>query len=160
MDQPISIQDLKEMLARAGVFGVDVVSSDDVTIDGSRFLVRGRPRDKAVVLLQFPGKDVGHFVCVWRRGGKWMYYDPTGKSMGHHRVLTPLEGVDSSPMVHQKRYVRFTDGSSAAVHDMNTCGRHCVVRMKHRALTHAQYDKLLGSRPFGSADEYVNKTTQ
>ncbi len=160
MDQPISIQDLKEMLARAGVYGVDVVSSDDVTIDGSRFLVHGKPRKGGVVLLQFPNQDVGHFVCVWRRGGKWMYYDPTGKGMGHYRVLPPLAGVDASLAAHQNRYVKFTDGSSAEVHVMNTCGRHCVTRMKHQKLTHAQYDKFLGTRPFKSADEYVNTTTQ
>lgn len=160
MDQPISIQDLKEMLADAGVYGVDVVSSDDVTIDGSRFLVGGKPRKGAVVLLQFPNQDVGHFVCVWRRGGKWMYYDPTGKGMGHYRVLPPLEGVEASLIPHQKRYVKFTDGSSAETHDMNTCGRHCVMRMVHRGMTHAQYDKFLGTRPFGSIDEYVNTTTR
>ncbi len=160
MDQPISMHDLQAMLTAAGVYDVDVVASDDVTVDGSRFLVRGKPRKACIVLLQFPHQDVGHFVCLWRRKGQWMYYDPTGKPMGHYRVLPPLEGVSSSPMVHQKRYVVHTDGAGARVGDMNTCGRHCIVRMQQRALTHAQYDNLLGTRPFRSADEYVNAATQ
>ena len=158
MAQPISTDDLGVMLRQAGV-DYDVVVSDDVTIDGSQFLVKGRPRKGAVVLLQFPDQDVGHFVCVWRRGGKWMYYDPTGKAMGHHRVLPPLDGVDWSPYVHQKRYLKEIDGAQSKVMDMNTCGRHCVERLRNAKLTHAAYDKWLGRQPFKTPDEFVNART-
>lgn len=139
MASPMSTGEVQEMT------DAQVVLSSDLRVDGNALYLKGKrvPHSKKlIVLLQFPDKDIGHFVCLWRRKG-WRYFDPVGYKMGYYNALKPLQTVDSNPIKFQADYVLSPSGGGVRVQDMNTCGRHCVVRMRYPDLTDQQYAAVL-----------------
>ena len=139
-----------------------VVLSSQLRVDGNALYLRGKrvPHSKKlIVLLEFPDQDVGHFVCLWRRKG-WHYFDPVGYKMGHYNALKPLQTVTSNPIKFQADYVLTPSGGGVRVNEMNTCGRHCIVRMRYPDLTDAQYAAVLrGMDPALSYDKIVTTIT-
>lgn len=142
MASPMSTGEVQEMT------DAQVVLSSDLRVDGNTLYLKGRKvpySKKLIVLLQFPDQDIGHFVCLWRRKG-WRYFDPVGYKMGHYNALKPLQTVDSNPIKFQADYVLTPSGGGVRVQDMNTCGRHCVVRMRYPDLTDQQYAAVLQAK--------------
>jgi len=130
----------------------DVVLSSDLRIDGNTVYHKGKPKeDDMIVLLQFPDQDVGHFVCLWKNKG-WCYFDPVGYKMGHYNTLKPLKNVRSNPIKFQRDYIVTATGDGVDVEHMNTCGRHCAVRMRYPKLTDRQYAAKLIKLGDGSED--------
>lgn len=156
MASPMSTGEVQEMT------DAQVVLSSNLRVDGNELYLKGRavPRSKKlIVLLQFPDQDIGHFVCLWRRKG-WHYFDPVGYKMGHYNALKPLQSVTSNPIKFQADYVVSSSGGGVRVTDMNTCGRHCVVRMRYPDLTDQQYAATLqGMDPALSYDKLVTVIT-
>ena len=142
MASPMSTGEVQEMT------DAQVVLSSDLRVDGNALYLKGKRvpySKKLIVLLQFPDQDIGHFVCLWRRKG-WHYFDPVGYKMGHYNALKPLQTVDSNPIKFQADYVLTPSGGGVRVQDMNTCGRHCVVRMRYPDLTDQQYAAVLQAK--------------
>ena len=147
MRTPLSMADLKSMLARLGARhgGSDtpVVLSRDVEVRGDTLKVKGKEtKGPVIVLLEFPEQAVGHFVCMWKKGW-WHYFDPTGKEMGHYDVLPRFTHVRSNGVPYQSNYAVGRDGSGAQAGDMNTCGRHCVVRAVHHEMDPEEYHRFI-----------------
>jgi len=142
MASPMSTGEVQELT------DAQVVLSSDLRVDGNTLHLKGRVvpySKKLIVLLQFPEQDVGHFVCLWRRKG-WHYCGPVGYKMGHYNALKPLQTVTSNPIKFQADYVITPSGGGVRVNDMNTCGRHCIVRMRYPDLTDAQYAAVLQAK--------------
>ena len=146
METPLSIMEIQNMTPHR------VVSSEQVDIAGNKLYVDGvqttRPH---IILIEFPHTDVGHFVAVWKDKG-WNYFDPTGKEMGYYDVLPTFDKVRSNDKVYQKEYLIQSDGTGVKVKEMNTCGRHCVVRLSR------DYDRVV-THPRFTPDEIVTLLT-
>lgn len=134
MGDALTTAEVQEMSPNA-----EVVLSKDLQIDGNTVYHKGKPKkNNMIVLLMFPDQDVGHFVCLWYRKG-WCYFDPVGYKMGHYNTLKQLHNVRSNRIKFQADYVVSATGAGVDVEHMNTCGRHCAVRMRYPNLTDLQY---------------------
>ena len=116
MNQPISIEHVKGLLGKNGVRAR--VEYGEVR----------KTREPTIFLL--PGDPVGHFVCTFENGEGLNYFDPYGDEKA---------GYVSDGHAYQKE--EYYGGGSEVV---NTCGRHCVYRLKHKDLTREEYRRMVG----------------
>jgi hypothetical protein len=78
--------------------------------------------------------DDGHYVCTWGR----RYFDPYGEPP------PPAYGDRVHETLPLQRQAFFKEGH---VLDVNTCGKHCIMRLKHRDKTQTQYERIVGPHP-------------
>ena len=165
MRTPLTMADLKSMLAAFGgrvnsqAVDTPVVLSTDVEVKGDTLKVKGKEtKGPVIVLIIFPGQAVGHFVCMWKKGG-WHYFDPTGKEMGHYNVLPRFTHVQSNGVQYQAKYAVGRNGAGADAGDMNTCGRHCVVRAVHSDMDPDEYYRFMTQTNY-PPDKFVTVITE
>jgi hypothetical protein len=83
-----------------------------------------------IVLLQIPGQNVGHFVCMWKQPKENFirYFDSFGAPIASQPLRQKLGGnaIMSNPVIYQQF------GS-------NTCGPHCALRLAFKDLDDKQY---------------------
>lgn len=121
--------------------------------------LRGKDREwllgkggQYILLYEFPGKDVGHWVCGWATGDGWVHhFDPYGKPPDYYtddrrysEILGPK--VTWNKIDFQKK-----------VGKVDTCGRHCLVRLLFRDHTDQDYGSLV--RGASGPDEVVTLMT-
>ena len=125
----------------------------------------GKDIDSIYLLLQIKNQEtglssVGHWVCFifHREKNEYYWFDPYGLritedlSLTHEpdHIIKLVRGIKVEE--NTKQYQKFSS-------DINTCGRHCVVRSVFYHLNNKEYDKLLISPmvplPIKEADSLV-----
>ena len=106
-----------------------------------------------ILLYEFPGKSVGHWVCGWELpDGSIHHFDPYGKSPNFYTPEKPyLQVLQQGPFSYSK-----TDYQGHS-RSLDTCGRHCLVRLQFREHSDAEYTGLIHRN--GNADEEVTLMT-
>lgn len=109
-----------------------------------------------ILLYRFPGKDVGHWVCGWFADGALHHFDPLGNGPDHYTDLTKYtELCQSAP-----RFVTNKVAFQQQREKVNTCGRHCMVRLLFRDHSNEEYQGLMGrALRLKGADELVTMIT-
>lgn len=85
-------------------------------------------------------RSIGHWVLLGKNKRKLYYYDPYGLNLGKDLVLTGSEPYLTMLLskreldVNHFRHQMFRD-------EINTCGRHLVVRAFFNYMTNDEYDK-------------------
>lgn len=160
---PLSDTDIQQVLGGTSLFKYPELES--MTSIDDAFDELGR----CIMLYLTQSEDEGHWVCMIKRGKTVEYFDPYGgyKPDGERKWLTkekqeelgedePLltkmlkEGgykVESNPYHFQK------EGG-----DVNTCGRHCCVRLLLAHLPLTEYKKMIDSSGV-PPDEFVTTFT-
>ena len=87
--------------------------------------------DPTIILLS--DEPIGHYVCTW--GDR--YFDPYGDP--------PPPGINKRHETLPLQRQEFLRGGR--ILDINTCGKHCIMRLKHRDKTQVEYRRILGSHP-------------
>lgn len=98
------------------------------------------PHKALVLLYQFPGEGVGHWVSCWEWRGRLWHYDSYGLQPDeevHDTHYSDLLVASNLPVVvNPYRHQHFRDQS-------NTCGRHVALRLLFGAYDHEAYDALV-----------------
>lgn len=118
--------------------------------------------DQLIVLLEFESA-VGHWVCLFHNDGLPYYFNSFGKKYDSDlnclsrsaRVILGENGneierlLDGRPCEYNKTKYQ-SDTSSV-------CGRHCIFRLKNKALSSSAYLKKMNKlkRQFGSYDDAI-----
>lgn len=104
----------------------------------------------------------GHWICILDRGPSYEYFDPYGMTPGQELSLTHekpiilgiLSRTNKKLIINQKRFQAFK-------HDVNTCGRWCICRVRHWKLDLKQFWTFIRRNPFGwQNDIYVTYLTR
>jgi hypothetical protein len=106
-----------------------------------------------IMLYEFPGKDVGHWICGWQESdGSIKHFDAYGKAPNHYTEEKPyLNVLEEGPYTYSKHDFQSHNPN------MDTCGRHALVRLMFKEYTDAQYAGLVHRN--GNADEEVTLMT-
>lgn len=123
---------------------------------------------RAMMLFLTTSDSSGHWVCFMRRNGAIEYWDPYGlapeadkkwlsksKLIGlgeDEPLLMRLIRQSGLPFSYNK-YKYQKDANN-----INTCGRHCCVRLLNKELSEKEYYQKIKNSGM-SADEYVTKIT-
>lgn len=126
MNQPISMDHVRSLLAKNGI-RARVIHGE----------VKG---DKDTIFL-LPGEPIGHFVCVFKNREGLNFFDPYGGSR---------PGYVSDEHAYQGD-TYYGSGDQT----INTCGRHCVNRLKFKTLTRREYRDMMGSNADLKVQLYV-----
>jgi hypothetical protein len=95
----------------------------------------------------------GHWVCMIKKDNKILYFDPYGKKPDNIIDLLDDRKKDELDM-EQKKLTSLLKNSGYDVFyntfpyqklgdNINTCGRHCALRLLHRDLSDIQYHNLI-----------------
>lgn len=125
----------------------------------------------AVALLYQTGRNFGHWVTLLNRGGRQLeFYDPYGLKVDeelninnefhlriHNGVITP----HLSALIQKGGWdvVSNSDRVQKMLEDVNTCGRYCALRVKFRALSMKEFNKMLTGNKHYDADMWVSALT-
>lgn len=112
------------------------------------------------VILFYPveSKFSGHYVALWKNNENYIsYYDPYG--------MTPMEDINHSSYLLRNKYNAYSlpylfrkfrkAGGVVDINNfrnqeikqsINTCGRHCMIRLLHKHLNHYEYNQYLKYR--------------
>ena len=101
------------------------------------------PHQAMVLLYQFPGETVGHWVACWIHGGKVWHYDsyglnPDAETRGETWYSGLLADSGLEVMTSRYKHQEFRE-------HINTCGRHAALRLLFGAHTHDQYNEIVTS---------------
>lgn len=124
---------------------------------------------RAMMLYLTENANTGHWVCMLKKGNTVEYFDSYGgyKPDDERKWLSKQKqeelGQDEPTLTRMLREAGYKVTYNPykfqeEVHDMNTCGRHCVVRLLLGHLPLKQYAKLIDSSGV-SADEFVTAFT-
>lgn len=124
-----------------------------------------QPYGRYVMLYQFPGQKVGHWVVGFLQDGMLHLFDPYGlqpdepmEKMGHPEVKTYTNLIHQSPYypdrlaISKYQYQQFKDG-------IDTCGRHCISRLLFANLNPENYHDLMTSKLLQNPDERATLIT-
>ena len=163
IDYPLSDADIKQLL------GSDIkimIYSDleNVPSIDSIFDIKGR----SMLLYPVSSEYNGHWVCLLKKGDKIEFFDPYGKApdkeldwigSAKRREFNVEEPTlsrllkESDYKISYNKHPFQKDGAT-----VNTCGRHCVVRLMFKDLSLDAYLKLIKSSGL-TADEFVSGLT-
>lgn len=139
--------DLVQMAKTLGQDRVSFVMYDDLTkYDNLEMLFKDNIQAVYILMLiksQENVRDVGHWVVLVRNIDQnvYYYYDPYGLGLTKDLALTHESGV----LLKLLSPVKYEDSSyrhQAFSEDVNTCGRHCVVRSIFSHLSNKEYDQV------------------
>lgn len=149
---PLSGLDLMQMSNKLGNPHTEWILYDHLsTMKTVEDLFRGGVNSNFILFTisteQGPAR-IGHWITLIKRGSSYSYYDPYGLTISQDIIL-------SGEPPHLERLLR---GKTVEVNrerhqlmkaEVNTCGRHCVVRALLFRRTNAEYGKVLQqSKPF------------
>ena len=122
-------------------------------------------QQRFIMLYQFPGQKVGHWVCGFMLDGTLHLFDPYGmapdepsRMMGHPEMTKYQEAVESSSYypdnVSMSRFPfqKMKDG-------IDTCGRHVLARLLLAEYDDQAYHELMTGRLLQNADERATLIT-
>lgn len=131
--------------------GKHSMTDQETSSSGEAFHPSGVPM--AVVLYQFEGTEVGHWIALWKSKDKdtqeqiLHHYDSMGfepdHETGHKKYTQLLEQSGMRVDVNVFEHQRFKDHT-------NTCGRHACMRLMHHFLSHAKYDRMMKKHDKGN----------
>jgi len=106
-----------------------------------------------IMLYQFPGRDVGHWICGWSMpDGSVKHFDPYGKAPNFYTPQKPyLKVLEEGKYTYDHRDYQRLNKS------IETCGRHCLVRLQFKDHSDSEYAGLIDRN--GNADEEVTLMT-
>jgi hypothetical protein len=112
-------------------------------------------RSKACVILYESSYNNGHYTCLLEYPDYWLFFDPYGSK----KIDEELEysTFDDNQRVHLLDLLRsqrkpFKTSMEQYQKDgpgINTCGRHCIARIKMHDLTEQEYKNVMK----GNSDE-------
>jgi hypothetical protein len=109
-------------------------------------------RASAVVILYETQLNSGHYTCLLEYPDHWLFFDPYGSKKIddelefaeynggqklYHKTLQDLLREQSKPYRVSK------DKFQAEQRGINTCGRHCIVRIKMQDLSENEYKNIM-----------------
>ena len=130
-------------------YGVNIVPYHELnTLDQVMTLPNGR-RSNAAIILYEKSYNNGHYTALLEYPSHFLFFDPYGSkkiddelmyspySSGQRVHLLDLLRNQSKPY-HVSKTQFQTDGP-----DINTCGRHCLSRIKMHHLTEDEYKSVM-----------------
>lgn len=93
-------------------------------------------RQPTIILIIDRNEKVGHFVCTWVDNRKRHFFCPYGKPASHYGLRSDF----SNRVAFQDDFMHSQGGVKA----INTCARHCLVRLSMRHVPHAAYRNWIG----------------
>lgn len=101
---------------------------------------------KYILLYDFPGEDVGHWVCGWLDDSNTLHhFDPYGNPPDFYTDMTIYSDVFNSYPSTATNSVQF----QVQRNKVQTCGRHCLVRLLFSYLGEGQYNDLMRGKANG-----------
>jgi hypothetical protein len=128
-----------------------------------------QPHDNVVLLYQTTNNNFGHWTCIWKKDNTVYFFDPYGMAPDTEIKFCPYikkanDQYILSNMLKSSVYAIETNKTpyQSLTWDKkivpNTCGRHCIVRLKLRHLNHDQYKNFMKSAHYDS-DKLVSIMT-
>jgi hypothetical protein len=159
LDYPLSDSDIRLMLGDDISILTYPDLEDHATID-SIFDRKGR----CVLLIPRASPTDGHWVCLLKKGREIEFFDPYGEAPENQKdglSRSKLEELDMDrPILMKKlrasghRVYYNTYGFQQEKPNINTCGRHAVVRCLYAPYTIDQYKKIIDKSRL-TPDEFV-----
>jgi hypothetical protein len=123
---------------------------------------------RCMMLYPTTSETNGHWVCMMKRGNQIEFFDPYGKVPDselkwvgsskrrelniEHPTLTRMFKESGDEVIYNSHDFQKSD------RDVNTCGRHCIVRLMYKDLPLDAYLKLVKSSKL-PPDEFVSGIT-
>ena len=164
MDYALSDDDIRTLLG-SGIKITNYPKLEGVKHIDELFDRKGR----AIIFYPQTDENTGHWTCMLKRGRTIEFFDPYGEPPDYQKdtIPTPLlermkmtqpllaDLLLSSPykLIYNKEQVQELADS------VQTCGRHCVVRLLFGHLPVKQYRRVI-KRSGLSPDEFVLRITQ
>jgi hypothetical protein len=160
---PLTDTDIQLILGGTSLFKypeLDEMSSIDDAFD---------EKGRCVMLYLTQSEEEGHWVCMIKKGDTIEYFDPYGgyKPDGERKWLTKAKaeelGQDDATLSRMLKASKYKVVSNPYHFqkeggDVNTCGRHCCVRLYHYDMSLPEYKKTIEDSGM-SPDEYVTSLT-
>ena len=106
-----------------------------------------------IMLYEFPGKAMGHWICGWAQpDGSVHHFDPYGKPPNCY-----IQKKTYLNVLQEGKYTYSHIDFQGHNRSIDTCGRHCLVRLMFRDHTDQEYSRLVHRN--GNADEVVTLMT-
>jgi hypothetical protein len=164
MDYALSDGDIRQLLG-SGIKITSVPDLDKVSSVNGLFDSKGR----AIIFYPQTDESTGHWTCMIRRGKTIEFFDPYGEPPDYQTDSIPKPLLERLKMT-EPRLAELLLNSGHRIHynkeqiqeladDVQTCGRHCVVRLLFARLPiqkYRQHIKRTGMTP----DEFVVKLTR
>jgi hypothetical protein len=126
------------------------------------------PMGRCMLLYPVSSEFSGHWVCLMKRGNSIEFFDPYGNapdtelewvSKAKRRAMNIEEPTLTRLMKESGYKTTYNSHDFQEDHkSVNTCGRHCIVRLVFKHLTLDEYRKLIKSSGL-SPDEFVSGVT-
>ena len=117
------------------------------------------PYDRYIMLYQFPGQNVGHWVCGFRKSDGLHVFDPYGlkpdqpfdiegidNPQTYSSMLDQYQASGTKVIVDSHKYQHFKRG-------IDTCGRHVFCRVKLSQFSDNDYEKVMLTNMINDADK-------
>lgn len=124
---------------------------------------------RCMMLYLTENADTGHWVCMLKKGNTVEYFDPYGgyKPDSERHWLTKEKQKELgeeypllTEMLKPYKVVSNPYHFQAMKNDMNTCGRHCCVRMLMAHLSLPEYEKMIKNSGVEPDDFVTTFTSQ
>lgn len=164
MDYALSDGDIRRLLGS----GIKITTAPDLekyTHINELFDSKGR----AIIFYPQTDETTGHWTCMLKRGKTIEFFDPYGEPPDFQKDSIPKPLLERMKMTEPKLAELLLDSGYKLIYnkeqiqeladDVQTCGRHCVVRLLFSRLPiqkYRQHIKRTGMTP----DEFVVKLTR
>ena len=120
-----------------------------------------------MLLYQIQNKYSGHWTCLFKQKDYLVFFDSYGLAPDEEqKFISDFHTLDNKGKSVPHLTLLLSNSNYKVIHnthkyqsdrkDVNTCGRHCCVRLKFRDLTPEQYHKLMSVKDI---DFYVSALT-
>ena len=161
-EYPLSDADIQKLLGGTSIFTYPELAN--MSHIDECFDDKGR----AIMLFLTTGPAEGHWICMLKKGDTIEYFDPYGEAPEQEKKWLSKEMLEKlgQDEPYLKRLMA-ASGYKIIVNkhkfqkdggDINTCGRHCVVRCLYAPYSLAQYAKVIKSSGM-SPDDFVGALT-
>jgi len=152
--------DIEKILGKTFIFSYPYL--DDVAHIDDIFDKKGR----SIMLFLTEDENTGHWCCMIKKDDGIHYFDPYGlPPEGDKKWLTnqELEKLDQAnpkliKLMRESGYPVYTNNYEFQVDKkgVNTCGKHCCVRLLYKHLNLDQYKNMIDKSGL-TPDEFVSK---
>jgi len=164
MDYALSDGDIRQLLGS----GIKITSYPDlegVNHINELFDAKGR----AIIFYPQTDERTGHWTCMIKNGRTIEFFDPYGEPPDYQKDSIPKELLERMKMTEPKLAELLLDSGYRVIYnkeqvqeladDVQTCGRHCVVRLLYADLPVKRYRAKMRQSGL-SPDEFVVKVTR
>ena len=162
-ETPLSNEDINIMLNGTKIFKYpdleDMNSIDEIFDDQGR----------AVMLFLTKDENTGHWISLHKKENIIYYFDPYGYDVDEEKEFIPdykLEELNQEQpflmdLFKKSKYKVYSNQyafQNRNAKNVNTCGRHCVVRLIYKNLDLDDYFDMIKSSGY-TPDNFVSKLT-